>query len=206
MFRRAPWLLLALAGCGNTPAADLLREAIAPEPLAVPLREAAPPPLEPTLRLVRGGRSVLAVLVQQNGEQRMWRSADGVVVATDGARLVATAGIGRTWLAATRFDGPDPLDDPGDLLHRPATARRLVDLMGNDRSPERMRFGLLLECRLRAAYDPGGLLVTETCQGGGGGVLNRFWADPATGAVYRSEQWIGEAPPLTLEVVTPPAS
>jgi hypothetical protein len=164
---------------------------------------------EPALYLRWGSRAVVALLAQQSGENRMWRSPGGVVVATDGARVVATAGL-RDWLAATRLDGPDPLDEPLQLLGREMPLRRQVDLMRSDRSPEGMRFGLSLNCRLRGSLTDGvqaprALLVTERCRGSGESFTNRFWADPDTGGIYRSEQWIGPQGPLWVEVVNPPS-
>ena len=53
---------------------------------------------------------------------------------------------------------------------------------------------------------PPALLLTERCRGNGESFVNRFWADPETGGIYRSEQWIGPQGPLWVEVVNPPAS
>src|SRR3954464_3394932 len=142
--RRASALLLALllAGCGDSLWAGLL---------AGPSR-GAPADIEPSgpaLRLLLGGRASYAALVQETGERRLWRTAGNQVVETDGGRVVATAGFGEM-LAATRFDGPDPLGAPAAPLGRPAPAPPLVDLMRADRSPEGMRFGVQVECRLQA--------------------------------------------------------
>ncbi|MFC3126963.1 YjbF family lipoprotein [Pseudoroseomonas globiformis] len=176
----------------------------------------------PSVRLSWGRGTALALLVSQNGENRMWRSAGGVVVATDGARIVATAGL-REWIASTRIDGPDPLDEPLSLASQPVTLRRQVDLMRGNRAPSSMRFGVALNCRISAARQGPALVVRENCRGTGplmtepgwfGGVFgeesrsgftNRYWADPATGGIYRSEQWVGEAGMMRLEVVTPPS-
>ncbi len=45
------------------------------------------------------------------------------------------------------------------------------------------------------------LLVEERCRAGSEGAhTNRFWADAATGAVLRAEQWVGPGlPPMTVE-------
>ena len=135
----------------------------------------------------------------------MWRSDDGVVLATDGARVVATSGT-ETTIAATRFDSPDPLDDVTVLAERPATARRLVDLVPAQRDVSRMRFGVALECRMRAQRITEGLYVEERC-GGGARFLNRYWADAETGAVWRSEQWVGmDDRPMLIEVISPPSN
>lgn len=159
----------------------------------------------PTLLVTYGSQRKVMTMIQGNGEQRMWRSADGMVLATDGARVVATAGTANN-LAATRFDSPDPLDDVTRLMERPATARRVVDLVPSSRDPNRMRFGVSLECRMRAQRVEEGLYVEERC-GGGARFVNRYWADAETGAVWRSEQWVGiDDRPVTIEVVSPPAS
>ena len=44
-------------------------------------------------------------------------------------------------------------------------------------------------------------LVEERCRAGSEGAhTNRFWADSATGAVLRAEQWVGPGlPPMTVE-------
>lgn len=206
-------LPLFLAACGEGVMADLMRPVLgdpASESAGQPLprsrlrTEEAGMPAEPALSVRYGTRRVVAAMIEENGERRLWRSPDGLVVATDGARVVATAGV-RPYLAGTRLDGADPLEDPTALLERPASLRRWVDLMQPDRSPDHMRFGLGLECRLRAARNEEGLLVEERC-GGGVSFTNRYWAVPETGAIWRSEQWVGGERPMVIEVLIPPAS
>src|SRR3982751_229500 len=46
----------------------------------------------PTLLVTYGSQRKMMTMIQGNGEQRMWRSPDGMVLATDGARVVATGG------------------------------------------------------------------------------------------------------------------
>ncbi len=191
-------LAFLLAGCGvfggGAPVTDPLPEVMAADTDGVP-----------ALRLRWSGGQAIAVLVQQNGETRLWRSQGGVVVATEGARVMATAGL-PDWLTGTRLEGPDPLDDPAALARRPAVLRRLVDLMEQDRDPQAMRFGLVLNCRLQAEPQGVALLVTERCHGPGARFTNRYWADPGSGGIWRSEQWVGDGAMLQLEVVTPPSS
>ena len=203
-----PWplLLLLLAGCGDTlwrNTLDGLVDAVAP--VVTPLEE-LPEPEGRALRLWVGGRSTPAVLLQALGERRIWRTASGIVVATEGGRVTATAGL-RQMLAATRFEGPDPLSAPAALLDQPAEARRLVDLMDADREPEGMRFGISLACRLRAerTADAEVLLVSERCRTRGSlGFTNRFWVEADGGGVLRAEQWVGpRVPMLVLEFLAP---
>jgi len=198
--------LLILAGCGTN---SLVASFTAPtEPDRLAIAEAESPDLEEspdTLRLALGRRRATAVLIQQQGTRRMWRAPGGVVVATDGPRVVGTAGLPQM-VMATRFDGADPLSDPRALLTRSAEARRLVDISAASRDPAGMRFGIAFDCRLRAAEtEDGYILVEERCRVPGfSPVVNRFWADRETGAVGYAEQWIGPGiGPLALDFQPP---
>lgn len=167
---------------------------------------AEPPAGEPALALSLGRRRGVATLLQEEGERRLWRTPGGVAVATEGARVVATAGL-RQVLAATRFDGTDLLARLPELGEGQWRATRVVDLMRSASDPTRMRFGVRLDCRLTVA--PAAveetLLVTETCRGGAD-FTSRFWADARSYAVFRSEQWVGDdLPPLVVEVIAAPA-
>jgi hypothetical protein len=199
-------------------------------------RRAEPPePDGAALRLWLGSRRAHAMLVQATGERRLWRTPGGFAVATDGARVVATAGLAQA-LTATHQEGADPLATPKALLARSRSLRRQVDIGTADRQPGGMRFGLLLDCRLRARLVPedaatplaappaaltllappgaatplapqaaATLLVEERCSSPQvADFTNRFWADAETGAVLRSEQWIGPNQPiLRLEELAP---
>ncbi len=171
-------------------------------------RRAEPPePDGAALRLWLGSRRAHAMLVQATGERRLWRTPGGFALATDGARVVATSGLTQA-LTASHQEGQDPLADPKALLARGRSLRRQVDIGTADRAPGGMRFGLQLDCRLRARPVPeeaATLLVEERCSSPQlAGFTNRFWADADTGAVLRSEQWIGpDLPALRLEELAP---
>lgn len=214
-------LLLPLLACGQQMSTtDVVRVLVWPIPVPDNLfgggtqeREAAwdrtDTPAQagpPTLALMLGSRQAVATLYQTHGDRRLWRTAGGLVIATDGARVVATAGL-QEMVAATRFEGPDPLAAPLSVAEGSARSRRVVDLMRLGREPDGMRFGLILDCALRVAEgDAEALLLEEECRGDAR-FTNRFWADPQTGAVFRSEQWIGRRlPPLVVEVVSPPSA
>lgn len=210
--RRLLPLLLLLTGCGSPVWSDLggrvAGELQALSPWARDEPEAAAPAGE-SLRLRLGGRVVHAALVQQRGPQRLWRTGAGVTLATEGGRITATVGL-RQILAGTRFDGPDPLLDPAPLLDRPAIARRLVDLMRSSRAPDDLRFGVAVDCVLRAERTEvaGVLLVREACEAPGLGLFeedfsNLFWVAEAGGAVLRAEQWVGPGVPAVLAEFLP---
>jgi hypothetical protein len=188
--------LLGLAGCETLAGGE-------PDRLAIAAAESAEAEAEgvEVIRLSLGRRQASATLIQQQGSRRLWRAPGGVVVATDGPRVVGTAGLPQM-VMGTRFDGGDPLSDPRALLARSAEARRLVDISGASRDPASMRFGLSFDCRLRAAEtEDGYILVEERCRVPGfSPVLNRFWADRETGVVGYAEQWIGPGlGPLALD-------
>jgi hypothetical protein len=190
----AAWPLAALVACAPSPP-------LTSEPLAAPPARAAAVEA-PALELRFGNRREIASLVQQNGALRLWRSPSGLVVATDGARVVATAGL-PTWLTATRREGADPLEDPFSIGEAEQRTRRVMDLAAPDRDPGGMRFGLASNCALRRVTDADGPLIEERCGGGAGAYVNRFWLDSTTGAVWRSEQWVGAGSPLRLEAARP---
>jgi hypothetical protein len=195
--------MFLLAGCGaNAPMAGLFSGG-EPDRLAIAEAESAEAEGEglEVIRLSLGRRRASATLIQQQGSRRMWRAPGGVIVATDGARVVGTAGLPQM-VTGTRFDGGDPLSDPRALLARSAEARRLVDISGAARDPASMRFGIAFDCRLRAAEtEDGFILVEERCRVPGfSPVVNRFWADRETGAIGYAEQWIGPGlGPLALD-------
>mgnify|MGYP002780583295 CR=1 FL=1 len=179
--------LLLLAGCGDTPAAEAVRAAFAP----TPVEEAEPVVQGPVLVLLAPRRATL-LPVGGSGPRQLWRGPGGIAIATDGARVVATAGLGQM-LTATRVDGPDPLEDLRATVAVPQSTRRTVDLSGADRDPASMRFGLSFECVVRARIEGEWLVAEERCGRNFEFFTNRYWALPATGQVVRSEQWVGDA-------------
>jgi hypothetical protein len=185
----AALLAAALAGCGDTPAGEAVR--LVTRPAAAPATQAPAAISGPALLLLAPRQTVLRP-VHGTGGRVLWRGEDGIAVATEGVRVVATAGLGQM-LMATRFDTPDPLEDPRALLATPARARRQVDLSGADRDPASMRFGLVVECELGARQEAEWLVVEERCVAGEHAFTNRFWVPAAGSGVVRSEQWVGDA-------------
>jgi hypothetical protein len=180
-------LALLLAACGETPSGEAMRAAFAEAP-----EQVAPVPIEgPRLVLLAPRRATL-IPVGGSGPRQLWRGPLGVAIATDGARVVATAGLGQM-LTATRVDGPDPIEDLRAVVAAPAATRRTVDLSGSNRDPASMRFGLAFDCTVRAAVQGEWIVAEERCSGGFQSFTNRFWAPAATGQVVRSEQWVGDA-------------
>jgi hypothetical protein len=196
-------LALMLAGCGVLGGAGVIGSAppagqmVQPDQLA-PL--AAPPP----------GRALWAELgqdagparpVREEGPRRLWRMDQGFVFVTEGARVVATAGL-PTMLLASAPIGEDPLRRAAPLGPAPVRVAHSLDLSGADGRPEQMRFGQVVQCRIEAEEPAiGGVIErVEICEGAAF-FTNRFWFRAADRVLIRSEQWIGrDVPPLRLEV------
>jgi hypothetical protein len=195
-------LALMLGGCGVLGGAGLTAPApqgqlVPPEALA-PL--AAPPP----------GRALWAEIgedagparpVREEGPRRFWRMDQGFVFVTEGARVVATAGL-PTMLLASAPIGEDPLRRAAPLGPAPIRLAHGFDLSGAEGRPEQMRFGQVVQCRIEAEEAAiGGVIErVEICEGAAF-FTNRFWFRAADRVLIRSEQWIGrDVPPLRLEV------
>jgi hypothetical protein len=211
--RRLPMLaLLLLPACAGPEWLSLDRL----NPFATEAEEEEPRDDQPALRLTRSGRGSFARAVQEQGRQRIWRSRDGLVIATDGARVTGTAGL-PSLLLAQRFDGGDPMANPRVLRGNPQDSRRVVDLSGPDRSPRSMRFGIVVQCRVTARMEPdeAGMTVTERCTSAAfRPFINWFYVDMGTDTITDSLQWVGpDTPPLRMAhpgprswVIRPPTS
>jgi hypothetical protein len=200
---KAPLIFLSmiLGGCGmlggglTSPAPQ--GQLVPPEALA-PL--AAPPPGR-ALWAEIGEDAGLARPVRQEGPRRFWRMDEGFVFVTEGARVVATAGL-PTMLLASSPIGEDPLRRAAKPGPGPRRLAHSLDFAGADGRPDQMRFGQVVQCRMEAEEPAiGGLIErVEICEGAAV-FTNRFWFRATDGALIRAEQWIGRGlPPLRLEV------
>jgi hypothetical protein len=193
---------LILGGCGLLGGAGLTGSApqgqlVAPEALAPLLA----PPSGRALWAELGQDAGLARPVRMEGQRRFWRMDQGLVFVTEGARVVATAGLPTMLLASTPI-GEDPLRRAAPLGPAPVRLAHGFDLAGADGRPEQMRFGQVVQCRIEAEEPAiGGVIErVEICEGAAF-FTNRFWFRAADRVLIRSEQWIGRnVPPLRLEV------
>lgn len=196
-------LALMLGGCGAFGGAGLIGshppagQMVPPEQLAA---LAAPPPAR-ALWAELGQDAGPARPVREEGPRRFWRTDQGFVFVTEGARVVATAGL-PTMLLASAPIGEDPLRQAAPLGPAPFRLAHSFDLSGAEGRPEQMRFGQVVQCRIEAEEPAiGGVIErVEICEGAAF-FTNRFWFRAADRLLIRSEQWIGRGlPPLRLEV------
>ena len=193
---------MMLGGCGVLGGAGLTSPApqgqlVPPEVLAT---LAAPPPGR-ALWAEIGEDAGLARPVRLEGARRFWRMDEGLVFVTEGARVVATAGLPVMLLASSAI-GHDPLRSVVKPGPGPVRLAHSLDMTGANGRPEQMRFGQVVQCRMEAEEPAiGGVIErVEICEGAAV-FSNHFWFRAADGVLIRSEQWIGRGlPPLRLEV------
>jgi hypothetical protein len=204
-------LAVTLAGCGDSAvgrSAAAIGQGIAGGRDAPPItrEQADASPYAAILVRAEGGRTAYVVLHSATAERQTWLGADRTVLVTQRGRLVQTAGLPGGQLVDTWFGPPDPLAGPVELLEG-AAGWRVVDLQPGG------RFGYRLDCTMRVTergpvvildrqYDLA--TVEERCRGGdGASIVNRFWIDPRSGFVWKSDQWAGAAGRVRIEVVKP---
>jgi hypothetical protein len=203
-------VLLLLAGCGDSAVGgagaaiggSLFREDRPP----VTRAQVEASPFAAILVQAAGGASAYVVLHSTVGDRQTWLGADRAVLVTQRGRLVATYNLPGGQLVNTWFGPPDPLTEPPDQLDG-AASWRIVDLQPGD------QFGVRLDCTMRVVrrgtvvildlqYDLAE--VEEGCRSTDGArIVNRFWVDPRTGFVWKSDQWAGAAGRVRIEVLKP---
>ncbi|WP_201157799.1 YjbF family lipoprotein [Rhodobaculum claviforme] len=161
-------------------------------PLVIVAPGAASAPLGAEIP-ARDARATL-VRVGRNGAVTTWRSADavGLSLRAPGV-LVATRGLGEDLHIADAAATAAAL-----AAGRDGAVPRSHDRLGGDQRLVRTRLDCTLTRTGRDTLTLEGTSRTadrheEACtpEGGGPGFVNRYWRDPASGAVLASEQWIG---------------
>ncbi len=157
----------------------------------------------------KSGRAVM-VLGENYPDERIWVSSDQVAIATrPRGRIVRTANLPDNNLVGARFPQPDPVAEGLNELYVPVETLREIDLMPGN------RFGLVIEER----FEPIGLeqltLLDLTfpairvegynrCRALNWEFRNTYWADPHTGLLWKSIQYIAkDDPPVDMEILKP---
>lgn len=217
---RALLLVLALAACTSEGPTDLARiGALAID--AVEPAEPAPLPTPSRADLEATGAAILAVsaegatgyvaAVSETAGDVTYQDAAGRALVLRGAAVARTHGFGHD-LTGLRVSRADPLAHPRPLADWPGQIDREYRFRVRNGAPysivltclynrgERSRIEILGRLHITVA-------VEERCANRHRSVVNRHWVAPATGRIWRSQQWIGpHEAPLTLEVVTPYAA
>lgn len=216
--RWAALALAALAACSSEGPTDLARigglavEAVSPSPQAP-----APRPdrasLEATGAAViavsaNGGDPAYVAALADNDGALTYQDAGGRALVLRGGAVVRTFGYGND-LTGLRTGRSDPVSRPRPLADWPG---------GVDREYRyRVRNGADYSIVLSCAYTRGPrsrieilqrlhtvVEIEERCTNRRRVVVSRYWVEPESGRIWRSEQWLGpDLPVLTVETVLP---
>ena len=156
------------------------------------------------------GRGAVLILASYDGADLRWVSADRVLLVTRGGRLVKTAGLPQD-LRRAEFVGGDPVLAGLHRLNNPVVAECQLDLLpGNE-------FGVPAHTRFTPGARESITILDRSCDVvrveeritvplWNWSATNTWWADAATGFVWRSiQQFCPQTPAITLETLKPPA-
>ena len=160
------------------------------------------------LRTATTEEPVYVVATADNGGYVTYQDRVRRSVVMRGGLLTATHGLGYN-LAAVKHHQDDPLIRARPLDGWPGQIVRNYQFTRNGASD----YEITVTCTYqRVAREQVEILeitfnlerVLETCSNGYRTFANTYWADPATGFVWKSEQWVGpRLPAFTVEVIRP---
>jgi hypothetical protein len=155
-----------------------------------------------------GPRAYLAAAAVTDGYVT-YSAADRRNLILHGAAVTSVRGVGSGLVSMASGPGPDPLTTRMPVAEWP---RRIVRSwrFSDDLGRETVRSA---ECRLTPVEaEEVEILerryvlvrVEERCVTATGAFTNLHWAEPDTGFVWKTRQWIGDVPPpITVEILTP---
>lgn len=148
------------------------------------------------------------IAVSDSGGYVVYQDVERNGVVQHGALVTATNGLPFN-LSSTRFGTGDPIANPRPLAEWPATTDRRYRF----RLQAAENFEIAVRCVYGAAvpevveiYEiPFDLVrVPERCANATRSFENVYWVDPANGAIWQSNQWIGPRQiPFRISVVRP---
>lgn len=143
----------------------------------------------PQMQVETPDLTAVAVLGYVDGGRQQWFAGSHAVFEMDAhGLLLGGSGLGQQWHA--RIDGPSPFDDLRTVTTPVAVQRRYdwipayqvdVAVTGILRRGELEQVEILGSRRTLQRFD-------EQLQGGGMSGRNVYWADPATGFIWKSRQ------------------
>lgn len=194
--------LAALAGCSTTSRAsyDALRTIVAShrELAPTPAQVAALPYAQILLNWPDG--SALMVLGNDDAGRTSWYSNDRRMVSLRNGLLVGSTGFAQDAMQI-RIEGDNPFDGLAHAAQATTVLRRYDWMPG-------YRYGAEVTGRLlRRGREPVRILGTdrqldhfeEVLEGPGLHAVNEYWADPASGEIWKSRQLL--APGLSVEII-----
>lgn len=160
---------------------------------------------------IEGAPRAFVVPVADNGGYLVYQDPSRRSVVMRGGLITATHGLGHD-LGSVTHGRDDPVVAARPVADWPGTLTRVYGFSPRGREAYRVA----VVCTLgRGAPERIEIVergfelvrVTETCRSPRRSFVNTYWADAATGFIWKSEQWIGpRQPPMTIEIVRPYAA
>lgn len=196
--------LLAMTGCSGLPrgSLDAARLAITGSAVDVTPEQVAASPFAQILVDAPDGQALM-VLGNDDAGLTSWYSPDRRIVFLRDGVLAGTSGLTAD-AVDIRIVGDNPFERLASIAS--ATTVRRYDWMPGH------RYGVELRGRLqRGAIESIEILGTtrrlqrfdESLEGAGMRVSNRYWADPASGAIVRSREFVAPGVELEITVLKP---
>lgn len=155
-----------------------------------------------------GGPRAFLVPLSDNGGYLNYRDDSGNAVVLLGGAVSRTESLGRD-LQAVRYQRRDPIAHQTPLAEWPSRVPRDYQYAVRDLGS----YNITLDCVFTSVaretieivelrYDL--VRVSEICTNARRQVSNTYWVDPATGFIWKSEQWAGpRLGHLTVEIIRP---
>lgn len=205
--RATVWAMLAglalavvLGGCSNT-TLDIVRDVTGSRADVVPDAETIAASPYARIQVKGAGTSAVMVLGNDDDGRLSWYSDRKHIVFLRDGLLVGSAGLGPD-ADEIRIEGDNPFLRLASLDGQPVTVARRYDWRDGYRydvpvTGQLQRRGtetveILGTARTLVRFD-------ETLRGPGVDARNEYWADPATGFIWKSRQLL--APGVSLEIV-----
>lgn len=155
-----------------------------------------------------GGPRAVLVPVSDNGGYLNYRDPAGDAVVMLGGAISGTQSLGYD-LKGVLYHRRDPIAHPAPYAEWPARVQRQYQYAVRDLE----RYSITLDCVFTTAaretievvelrYDL--IRVSEVCTNARRQVTNTYWVDPASGFIWKSEQWVGpQLGHITVEIIRP---
>ncbi len=205
-----------LASCSSDPQSDtaevgsMIRQSLGliSGDQGVSLEEVAKVPYASVGVRVGSGTQIMLVLASRLDQSLLWTSAAHLALETRYGRIVRTAGLAHD-LSATNFITSDPLAQGLQNLKTETAAMRRIDLADRD----------AFQIPVQSTFSPKGeaeidILGTQVktlravehcvCAEPSWTFTNEYWADPGSGVMWRSIQFVHpDLDPLEVETFRP---
>jgi hypothetical protein len=157
------------------------------------------------------GAEQMLILASDEGSDLSWTSAAHISIITRNGRIVRSAGLGQNLNALYSLTSGN-LPSPRDALLEPVSEKLIADFK------DQQLYSVSIACVAAAAgaerisilgAEIDSVRVEESCNADqiDWSFTNKYWVDPKTGFVWRSEQAIHpHFDPIILETLRPPES